>query len=261
MKKTISLLFALISFSLTFGQTTETIKKYHDPYTQSQLREVYSVIAGSYTKHGMYKSYDANGHLTQQGNYSQGKENGIWKKFYGSATASLHNDPKNWIDKLWETCEYKNGQRHGYRAKFKYPNGVKQFDHEWTYENGEIIKEVLYWENGKKKASYQMNGECKDWNEEGTLIGEHVYENGEPIKSIEYYENGQMKTLLQLNGDCGEWFENGDKKKAYKFINGAVVGEYKEWYENGKLMFDNVYNENSNLLIERHYAESGELLE
>ena len=116
-------------------------------------------------------------------------------------------------------------------------------------------------EDGKKKASYQMNGECKDWNEEGVLIGEHVYENGEPIKSIEYYESGQMKTLLQLNGDCGEWFENGDKKKAYKFINGGVVGEYKEWYKNGKLMFDNVYDESSNLISKKRYSEDGSSIE
>lgn len=261
MKKTIATLLFLISGTLTFGQSTETIKKYHDPYTQTKLREVYTVITGTYTKHGSYKSYDAKGQVTQLGTYTNGKESGTWKKYYGASMASLHNDPENWLGKIWETCTYKAGKRHGYRAKFKYPNGVKQFDHEWTYENGEIIKEVLYWENGQKKASYQMNGECKDWNEDGILIGEHLYENGEPVKSIEYYENGQMKTLLQLNGDCGEWFENGDKKKEYKFVNGNVVGAYKEWYEDGQLMFDNIYDENSTLISEKHYSENGSQIE
>lgn len=175
--------------------------------------------------------------------------------------ASLHNDAENWIDKLWESCEYQNGLRHGYRAKLIYPNGIKQFEHEWTYEKGEIVKEVLYWENGSKKSSYQMNGECKDWNKDGVIIGDHIYKNGEPIKLIEYFDNGQMKNLLQMNGECGEWFENGDKKKAYKFVNGGVVGEYKEWYENGQLMFDNVYDENSILVSERHFDEVGNPIE
>ena len=260
MKKTIALLFVLTSMATVQGQTTELIKKYHDPYTHSQLSEVYSVISGTYTKHGAYKSYDAKGHLTQEGSYLNGKETGTWKKYYGAATASLHNDPENWLDKLWETCDYKDGKRHGYRAKYSYPNGVKQFSHEWTYENGEIIKEVLYYDNGQKKASYQLNGECKDWDEEGNIVAEHVYESGEPIKSIEYYANGQMKTLLQLNGECGEWYEDGSKKKEYKFVNGNVVGEYKEWYENGQLMFDNVYDEDSNLVSEKHFDQEGNII-
>lgn len=259
MKKTI-LFLALLFSTIAIGQTTETVKKYHDPYTQKQLREVYSVISGSYTKHGSYKSYDVNGNLTQEGTYVKGKESGTWKKYYGAATASLHNESENWLGKLWETCEYKDGKRNGYRAKFSYPNGTKQYTHEWTYESDEIIKEVLYYDNGKKKASYQMNGECKDWNEEGTLIGEHIYVDGAPIKSIEYYDNGQMKVLLQLDGECGEWYEDGSKKKEYKFVNGNVVGAYKEWYSNGQLMFDNMYDENSNLTSERHYDEQGNIL-
>lgn len=169
----------------------------------------------------------------------------------------IHNDPENWLGKLWETCEYMDGKRHGYRAKFSYPNGTKQFTHEWTYENDEIIKEVLYYDNGQKKASYQMDGACKDWDAEGNLLAEHIYENGEPIK---YYANGQMKILLQLNGECGEWYEDGSKKKEYKFVDGNVVGEYKEWYENGQLMFDNVYDQNSNLTSEKHYDNAGNII-
>ena len=105
-----------------------------------------------------------------------------------------------------------------------------------------------------------MNGECKDRDEEGNIVAEHVYESGEPIKSIEYYANGQMKTLLQLNGECGEWYEDGSKKKEYKFVNGNVVGEYKEWYENGQLMFDNVYDEDSNLVSEKHFDQEGNII-
>lgn len=250
---------AIFTFVLGIAnaQNLTTIKQYYDPYTKTQLNEVYSVIAGTNTRHGLYKSYDRAGILLEEGTYKNGKENGTWKKYYGVTMASLYNDPVNWKGKLWETCNYLNGKRHGYRARFKYPKGVKRLEHEWTYENNDIIKEVLYYENGNKKASFQLNGECKEWNENGVLTAEHIYKNGNPIKSIEYYESGQKKLLLQLNGDCGEWFENGSKKKEYKYVEGEVVGTYKEWYEDGQLMCDKIYDRNSILISENVYFNSG----
>lgn len=257
MKQQIITVVFVFVLGIANAQNLTTIKQYYDPYTKTQLNEVYSVIAGTNTRHGLYKSYDRAGILLEEGSYKNGKSHGTWKTYYGVTMASLYNDPVNWRGKLWEIRNYSNGNVHGYRARFKYPKGVKQLDQEWTYENNKVIKEVSYYENGNKKSIFQVNGECKEWNEKGILITEHIIQNGDLIKSIGYYDNGQKQLLLQLNGDCGEWFENGSKKKEYKHIDGEIVGTCKEWHRDGQLMSDKIYDKNSILISENVYFNNG----
>lgn len=243
MKKSILVLLIIATtVAVSFSQTTETIKKYHDPYSQTQLSEVYSVIVGTPTKHGSYKSYDAKGHLTQTGSYSNGKQTGEWTTYYGTALASLHNDGKNYLGKVKEIVQYKNGLRDGQRVAYSYPDGVKTIEYDRIYSEGEIIKETVYWEDGTKKSIAQLGGLNTVWNERG-------------IKILEFYLNKSNEE----EGVYKQWYDDGSKFTESNYKNGDLIGEAWQWFSNGEVQIQRTYNESSIIVKNYEYYPSGQL--
>lgn len=100
--------------------------------------------------------------------YFNGKEHGIWKKYFPDG-------------KLSEIREYNNGNKTGKLISW-WPNGKKQ--REYLFENNEY------------------NGTCKEWNETGSLILELNYKNGyENGAQKMFYDNGKIRAnYVIVNG-------------------------------------------------------------
>ncbi|KOY88246.1 hypothetical protein AD998_15880 [bacterium 336/3] len=93
--------------------------------------------------------------------YLEGKEHGIWKKFYANK-------------QIREKREFKDGKKVG--TLFK------------------------WWENGKMQMQYvfeddEYQGTCKEWNDTGMLIKEMNYAKGHEEGSQKWwYDNGKIKS-------------------------------------------------------------------
>jgi len=149
------------------------------------------------TEENLKKWYD--------GNYEQGKENGIWTIYT--------------IDEKIESELY--------------------------YENGKVAKEVKYnyYPSGKLKSkkwykNLKLNGTSTDYLENGQKIFMANYIddilNGQKTN---WYDNGQIESEQEykndiLHGKCTYYFDNGDKRKVEHFKNGELHGKTSQWFKN-----------------------------
>ena len=94
-------------------------------------------------------------------NFVDGKEQGVWKKFYDNGS-------------LKEKRSFENGRKTG--------------------------EYVAYWENGLQQLQYFFEndvyeGTCREWNRDGTLIKEMNYKNGyEKGSQKMFYDNGKVRS-------------------------------------------------------------------
>lgn len=169
-----------------------------------------------------------------------------------------------------EEYDYPNGARTRY-----YESGeiYEQLDADGTltlyYKNGKILSRSNadgswenYDENGKLVSHVNTDGIKENYNEEGKLLSrentdgsiDFYYESGElkqhlnaDNSSIGYYENGVVQYRIEADSSYTGYDENGkvsviiDKNGAYiKSYNTDTTdkdGTYKEWDENGNLIY------------------------
>jgi len=100
--------------------------------------------------------------------YKEGKENGVWKKFYS------------------------NGQPMETRA---FADGKKSGEMTAWYDNGKIKWHYTFSNN-------EYEGLCREWNRDGMLIKEMHYHNGyEDGMQKYFYDNGKIRSNYQvING-------------------------------------------------------------
>lgn len=145
--------------------------------------------------------------------------------------------------KIKSIINYNLNKAYDGKVVFWYLNGQKHM--ETIYENGLPINESNYtwYENGV----IESNTKCY---ERGNCTTSFFYESG-VIKKIvkskainEYYvekrcENGQVTSIEYINPFAGEYKEyhcNGKVKIiASKNKNGAYIGEYRQWFNDGQL--------------------------
>lgn len=96
-----------------------------------------------------------------------------------------------------EVAGFNNGREHGIWRRF-YPGNILM--EKRTFTNGIKTGELLqWWPNGIKKLDYffinnEYEGVCKEWNDKGILMSEMTYKNGhEEGSQKQYYPNGKIK--------------------------------------------------------------------
>lgn len=110
------------------------------------------------------KHFDKNGNLISEGNYIEGKKNGLWKYYQ-----------EDWDGKLELEERYLNGNREGLSITY--------------HQNGKISDEMFF----KNDCG---NGTCNRFNEKGILIESGNYLNGLYHGKWKYYDNsGNMKII------------------------------------------------------------------
>jgi antitoxin component YwqK of YwqJK toxin-antitoxin module len=94
----------------------------------------------------------------------------------------------------------------------------------FSCNNGQNIKVVDKWENGKNKTIITYDNP----NDTLTYLREFYFKNGQ-IGTKGKFVNGKQDGLWEW------WYDNGNKKDEAKISNGAYKGERKHWREDGTL--------------------------
>jgi antitoxin component YwqK of YwqJK toxin-antitoxin module len=214
----ISFIFILF-FSKVFSQTI--VKTYYDPFTKTQLKEVYTVISGTPTPNGLYKSYDEGGKLAAVGDFLKGVKNGIWKEYEDGILSTITTYKKGKKDGLLTIYDNSSGKnritsiaifKDDYNLKTTrfewYPNGVKNEEYEvyWTgMGEGRNGIYLSYWDNGVIQETGNYNhqnkiGIWKNFRKNGIINDISVYDSvGKPISSKGYYLNGKLHYQVTLD--------------------------------------------------------------
>jgi len=96
-----------------------------------------------------------------------------------------------------ELTGYLEGKEHGAWKKFYPSKKIKEIRY---FENGRKTgKYIAWWENGQKQLDYtfvadEYEGSCKEWNDEGGLTKDMNYKKGhEEGRQQCWYDNGKIK--------------------------------------------------------------------
>ncbi len=140
----------------------------------------------------------------QEGNYVDGKKEGLWKAYYSSGA-------------LKSEITYKHGEKYG-KAKILFENGNTAEEGVWIKDRW-INKYKAYYQNGK--LSYVWN-----YNEFGNRSGYQKY----------YYQNGNIKiegewTDGKENGVIREYYPDGSLRSEKIFKDGKTGKDSITIYE------------------------------
>ena len=221
--------------------------------------------------------YD-NGDINLEGNFINGKKDGLIKSYYDN-------------QQIYYEVNYKNGIKHGRRTMY-YQNGI--FQEEGNYIDGKeegiwiIVDSLGYinkgnFENGKKEGLwgwYITDPETsldtiqveESFYKQGLLKGktDFVIENNELMSKItNYYDNGRIKSQYnyidgKLNGTFITYYdsENGEIELSDNYKDGKVY-ESIFYYKNGQKRTEQFYtyiNEDQHYKWTRYY-ENGQIQE
>ncbi|CAA6813785.1 MAG: Unknown protein [uncultured Campylobacterales bacterium] len=140
------------------------------------------------------------------------------------------------------------------KTKAIYRDGIQQF----FYENGKLEEEIIKKDKNITTRNYYKDGKLKEVTvSDGRLLQrqEEWYMN-EKIKSLKIYkENKEVDIKL--------YHKSGNLKKEYTQIqytryNTKIIGDSKEYYENGKL-FINIKRDKEHIIQEDIYYPQGNI--
>ena len=192
---------------------------------------------------GEVKQMDYHGKILGLIPFDNGKENG-WARFFDT------------LGNIITILQYQDGfvQKREYVNRFN-ANGLKQGLWKTFNDSGKLVLEENYL-NGKK------NGYFKYYDQEGNFIRIEKYENDILIedavetkhldRKVDYHPNGQIRTIAHFfkgkpEGIRREYSPEGKVVKSFIFHNGICLGEgivddngkkqgqWKEFYESGKV--------------------------
>jgi antitoxin component YwqK of YwqJK toxin-antitoxin module len=193
--------------------------------------------------------------LFLEANYKNGKENGLWKRWYSEKKIQSEKYFKNGLkDSIWKSW-YPNGKL---MYEIQYSNGVENGFWKTYFENGQINLEANFI-NGKE------NGVCIEYFENGKIKTEYNFKNGIKNGACKtWFEDGQINFDVNLidgkeNGICKEYYKNGQLKKESIFKNGIIEGKFKTWFENGKIWSEIFYKDGSKNGEWQKFGEDGKL--
>jgi len=144
--------------------------------------------------------------------------------------------------------EYKNDLKHGYFKEYskdgnllttsKYIDGILQED---VAELAKLDIKTEYYPNGKKKivASYKDNvpeGVRREYSPEGVIVAGYVFSNGDVVGE------GIIDEAGIRDGEWKEYYTNGALKSEGLYDKGNRIGEWKFYHPNGQLEQIGSYN-------------------
>jgi antitoxin component YwqK of YwqJK toxin-antitoxin module len=187
--------------------------------------------------HGKYQMWDKFGSIMEETYYSHGLKNGSSKQFYTAAMISMfESDPKN-IGKVARDENFKDNKLHGTCKYYKIHDSDEiALEASREYDEGILLKEVVYYDNGTKKHTMQHNGLCEQWYDNGQKEAEFTMVDG--------FEDGKATV----------WYRNGKIAEEPIYRMGQLLSE-KNYYINGNLLSDLIYDETTrNLVGMKEYA-------
>jgi len=169
----------------------------------------------------------------QEGNYVDGKREGLWKSYYSDGS-------------LKSEITYRHGEKYG-KAKTYFENGNTAEEGVWLIDKW-VNKYKAYYRNGK--LSYVWN-----YNEYGTRSGYQQY----------FYENGNIKIEGKWldgkeNGVIREYYPDGSLRSEKVFSKGKTGKDSITVYEiKEKQIIDSLTEKIVSDTAETHFAEPDSL--
>jgi len=164
-------------------------------------------------------------------------------------------------------------------GKYKFKNSEGNLLAIGYFKKGKAVKEWKhYYENGIIKSRYNLKtNEKLSYNKNGILTTKYI-SNPDKRIYIKYatkipeqieYKNIELKTDSGFISQVYKYYENGNleklesniiiKKKNYSFSKGKT-GKYEEYYYNGQIKVDGIYENNQRIGRWYWFSEKGELL-
>jgi len=155
--------------------------------------------------------------------------------------------------------------------KFYFKNGkVKEI---CTYNKDKLTGEYKeFWENGKikQKLSYKdgvLDGKQILYFSNGAVKGEYDYVKGEFAGTEAYhYSGGQLKYQApvkagKFDGEFVYYYSNGNKKESVMYAKGKKEGKFQEFYNNPKdaLKSEGTYSDDLPVGEWKYYFENGKI--
>lgn len=201
------------------------------------------------------KVYDVDGTLQREGNYLQGKANGVWKYYnrYGTLTrecsykgGDLHGLATDyyWTGKRQSQVNYEEGERHGkYSYNFSH-GGLMQ---EGWYASGNAEQRWLnYYTDGTLESdSYYIQDELAGRTQYFAVDGKphmEVTYQGEIVEDeLTYDSKGNVASVKRVDG-TRDIYEQFYSNKKLKHRSVAMAGNYVDhrvaYYPDGQLYYE-----------------------
>lgn len=256
---------------------------------------------------GYTKFYHESGQVSSEGFIKEGKPDGYWKSYFINGALKSEGNRKNgMLDSIWifynvhgdtiSKISYFDGKKNGYYIKCKrwendsgtyistkelYKNNVKQGNSYYYNKYGKLHKSI-YYKDGMK------NGEGKEYDEDGNLIGIHDYRNNVLINFQEinrydenglkqgvwrnYYTNGKIETEQifkdgMINGYLKKFSKVGELLEAIKYEEGIMIDSNyidkktanikNEYFDDGIIKYSGAFIGNKPVGIHREFDENG----
>jgi uncharacterized protein len=214
---------------------------------------------------GLWKIYHENGSINRMGEFGKdSKETGIWKYYFANGRYAGNSDYKNGEKNGLDSTYFKNGNL---KNVYSYVNDVKDGKGKGFNWNGSLNSDFNY-KSGEMdgKASYysqighlqydvfynkgEFDGPFKQYYDSGELYFEVIYENGKrqgPSKA--FYRSGQLISEYNykeniLDGPFKRNFRDGSIQETGQYLDGKLINENIEYYENGNKLSIGSYDEN-----------------
>ena len=211
---------------------------------------------------GEVKTYDSLGNITSKFIYKEGKLNGVCEVYFPNKkvahSSTFIKGEKSGIEKAY----HENGN---IAFEGQMVNGEKSGEHIYYYSSGNKSA-VLNYPFGTRRHSfwrdstemgYRAHGDFFEYFENGSIKYQAKYVNGLPeglvfanySKGKEYVENWHKGHIV---GKTEGYYENGQLKYIGTYNeNGEEIGEWREFYDNGKLRLNIKFDKGN--IIEQHY--------
>jgi len=226
-----SLFIATIAFSQTDSLTIKEIQS-------GTVKEIFSVIKSTTTKHGEYTMY-YNNVLLCKGYYYNNEKNGLWTKYYPNGSIST-------------VGAYINGEK----------NGIWKF----IYENNQLasISQFNHGEKTGKWVGFYMNGDtsCVMEHQPDSINSTitHITLYYQKKNSQKYQPSIKQKEIFTKNlyghyfDDVSLYYDNGNLYQQSFFIDNKLDGPITSFYNDGKVWEGYTYDKGK--LMNVNYIKS-----
>lgn len=202
-------------------------------------------------RHGPYVTYDRNGATLSEGQYVDGKLDGVQRinQEGGARTEVIYvNGKRDGVERSW----HPNGQL---AIEAPWVNDAQEGSVTFYSEEGVVQATVPYY-NGK------IEGVQKTWYEDGKPQGEETYRNNALNGVSQFFlPNGDIYMKFnyvdgKMNGVQLWNYPSGGKQREATFSQGIPNGPWKEWNEAGELIRDEMYDMGELVKPEKNEAET-----
>lgn len=197
--------------------------------------------------HGKTTFFDYNGNVSEEGNYVNGKKEGIWNSYSAG--------------KLVKSVTWKNNLQYGEITEYQNEKIKKKYTFYAEYDNDGVILKNIF------------DGRLEEYYTNGNIARIENYKKGKKHGSIEeYYENGKTRSLSEFKeglqtGKFEYWDINGNKKMESYFIiiNSAGIeksvkdGKELNW-EDGVLSYEMYFDKGVETGERKSYHRNGKLM-